>query len=217
MTAMIVALTDRLSAQGPLNPNYDPALCLGANGEPEPYDYWRHGSVPLRVRPTVYVSSQTHASIEKNTRNLLGVASIRRVPVTDDLRMDAKALDQAMSGDIASGKYLPFLVVGSVGATPSGIIDPLAEIGDVCHKHNAWFHLDAPWGGIAAFSPDLKQQCLSGLDRADSITFDPRKTLVPFGAGGAGIFLSRHRKSLSRAFNVSDSYVAPHDYAYLSL
>jgi len=39
MTAMIVALTDRLSAQGPLNPNYDPALCLGANGEPEPYDY----------------------------------------------------------------------------------------------------------------------------------------------------------------------------------
>lgn len=131
--------------------------------------------------------------------------------------MDAKALDQAMSGDIASGKYLPFLVVGSVGATPSSIIDPLAEIGDVCHKHNAWFHLDAPWGGITAFSPDLKQQCLSGLDSADSITFDPRKTLVPLGAGGAGMFLSRHRESLLRAFNVSDSDVAPHDYAYLSL
>jgi glutamate/tyrosine decarboxylase-like PLP-dependent enzyme len=154
---------------------------------------------------------------KKNTRNLLGVASIRRVPVTDDMRMDAEALDQAMSADIASGKYLPFLVVGSVGATPSGIIDPLAEIGDICHKHNASFHFDAPWGGIAAFSPDLKQQCLSGLDRADSITFDPHKTLVPLGAGGAGMFLSRHRESLSRAFNVSDSDVAPHDYAYLSL
>ncbi|MBT5676094.1 MAG: hypothetical protein HOJ07_10425 [Rhodospirillaceae bacterium] len=217
MTAMIVALTDRLSPGGPLQPDYDPALCLGDDGEPEPYDYWRHGSVPLRARPTVYVSPQTHASIEKNARNLIGLASIRKVPVTDDLRMDAAALDRAMATDRASGKYQPFLVVGSVGATPSGIIDPLAEVGEVCRKHKAWFHLDAPWGGIAAFSPDLKKRCLAGLEFADSLTFDPHKTLVPLGAGGAGMFLSRHRDSVARAFNVSGVDVAPHDYAYLSL
>ncbi len=217
MTAMIAALTDRLSADGPLQPDYDPALCLDGDGKPEPYDYWRHGCVPLKARPAVYVSPQTHASIEKNARSLIGLASIRTLPATDDLRMDDQALDQAMAADRASGRYLPFLVVGSVGATPSGIIDPLAEVGEVCRKHNAWFHLDAPWGGIVAFSPELKKRCLTGVEYADSLTFDPHKTLVPLGAGGAGMFLSRHREPLARAFNVSDAKVAPHDYAYLSL
>ena len=217
MTAMIVALTDRLAMDGPLQPDYDPELCLGDDGLPEPYDYWRHGSVPLKARPAVYVAPQTHASIEKNARSLIGAASIRKVPMTDDLRMDVQSLDQAMQADKASGNYLPFLVVGSVGATPSGIIDPLAEIGEVCRKHHAWFHLDAPWGGIAAFSPELKRKCLAGLEYADSLTFDPHKTMVPLGAGGAGMFLSRHRESVARAFNVSGAPVANHDYAYLSL
>ena len=217
LTAMIVALTDRLSHRNPRCPEVDPALCSDGAGQPEPYEYWRHGAAPLRVRPAVYVSRQTHASIGKNARNLIGAASVREVPVRDDLRLDAEALDQAIAADVASGNFLPFLVVGTVGATPSGIVDPLAEIGEVCAKHGVSFHVDAPWGGIAAFSPRLKQQCLAGLAAVDSLIFDPHKTLVPLGAGGAGMFLSRHREPVELAFNVSGGAVERHDFGYLSL
>ena len=213
LTAMITALTDRLTHRNSRCPAVDPALCTDG----EPYEYWRHGSAPLGLRPSVYVSRQTHASITKNARNLIGAASVREVAMGDDLRLDPEALDRAISADVASGNFLPFLVVGTVGATPSGIIDPLAEIGEVCAKHGAWFHVDAPWGGIAAFSPHLKQQCLAGLDMVDSLIFDPHKTLAPLGAGGAGMFLSRHREPVELAFNVSGGAVARHDYAYLSL
>ncbi len=51
----------------------------------------------------------------------------------------------------------------------------------------------------------------------DSLIFDPHKTLAPLGAGGAGMFLSRHREPVELAFNVSGGAVARHDYAYLSL
>ncbi|MDA0229061.1 MAG: pyridoxal-dependent decarboxylase [Proteobacteria bacterium] len=217
MTAMIVALTDRLTQRNLHCPAVNAALCSDEAGAPEPYEYWRHGTAPLGVRPAVYVAPQTHGSIGKNARNLIGAASLREVAMDDDLRLDPEALDRAMAADAASGNFLPFMVVGTVGATPSGIVDPLAEIGEVCAKHGAWFHVDAPWGGIAAFSPRLRQQCLDGLDAADSLIFDPHKTLAPLGAGGAGMFLSRHREPVELAFNVSGGDVARHDYAYLSL
>ena len=217
LTAMIVALTDRLSHRNPRCRSYDAALCTDEAGREEAYEYWRHGSLPLGVRPALYVSPQTHVSIAKNARNLVGAASVRTVPVDRDLRMDAGALADAMAADADSGAFLPFLVVGSVGATPSGIVDPLAEIGAVCRRHGAWFHVDAPWGGIAAFSPALREACLAGLDAADSLIFDPHKTLVPLGAGGCGMFLCRHREAVERAFNVAGRPVARQEFAYHSL
>ena len=216
-TAMIVALTDRLSHRNPRCTAYDPTLCVDEAGREEPYEYWRHGSMPLQVRPALYVTPQTHVSIEKNARNLVGTASVRTVPVDGDLRMDVGALDDAMAADAASGAYLPFMVIGSVGATPSGIVDPLAEIGEICRRHGAWFHVDAPWGAIAAFSPRLRGACLAGLDTADSLIFDPHKTLVPLGAGGCGMFLCRHREAVERAFNASGGPVKRHEFSSMSL
>ena len=216
-TAMIVALTDRLSHRNPRCTAHDPTLCVDEAGREEPYEYWRHGSMPLTVRPALYVTPQTHVSIEKNARNLVGTASVRTVPVDGDLRMDVAALDDAMAADAASGAYLPFMVIGSVGATPSGIVDPLAEIGEICRRHGAWFHVDAPWGAIAAFSPRLREACLAGLDTADSLIFDPHKTLVPLGAGGCGMFLCRHREAVERAFNASGGPVKRHEFSSMSL
>ncbi len=217
LTAMIVALTDRLSHRNPRCRAYDAALCTDEAGREVAYDYWRHGCLPLSARPTLYVSPQTHVSIEKNARNLIGAASVRTVPVDRDLRMDVAALADAMGADAESGAFLPFLVIGSVGATPSGIIDPLAEIGELCRQHGAWFHVDAPWGALAAFSPRLRESCLAGLDAADSLIFDPHKTLVPLGAGGCGMFLCRRREAVERAFNVSGRAVGRHEFSYMSL
>lgn len=219
LTAMVVALGDRLSYRNPQLPpaSCDPALCTGADGQPEPYEYVHHGAVALALRPAVYVSPQTHASIHKNARTLLGMASLRMVPVDRHLRMDIAALERLVVADRTSGRYLPFMAVGTVGATGSGIIDPLAALGAVCRRQGLWLHVDAPWGGVAAFSPTLKEACLAGIDLADSITFDPHKTLVPLGAGGTGMFLCRHRAAVERSFNVSGHAIAAHDFGYMSL
>jgi len=219
LTAMVVALGDRLSHRNEhlSGAAVDPALCAGPDGTPEPYDYVRHGTVPLRLRPAVYVSPQTHASVHKNARTLLGMASLRMVPVDRHLRMDTSALERMIAADRASGRYLPFMAVGTVGATGSGIIDPLDTLGAVCRRQGLWLHVDAPWGGVAAFSPTLKEACLGGIECADSITFDPHKTLVPLGAGGTGMFLCRHRVAVERSFNVSGHAVETYDFGYMSL
>ncbi len=219
LTAMIVALGDRMTHRNRFLPEsaYDPAGCMDEAGQPEPYEYFRHGVQPLKVRPTVYVSSQTHASVHKNARTLIGTSSIRTVPVDADLCMDAEALDRMVGADRASGLMAPFMVVGTVGATGSGIVDRLAELAEVKERHGLWMHVDAPWGGIAAFSPELKAKCLAGIESADSVTFDPHKTLVPLGAGGTGMFLTRHRAAVERSFNVSGHPVETYDLGYMSL
>jgi glutamate/tyrosine decarboxylase-like PLP-dependent enzyme len=219
LTAMVVALGDRLSHRNKRLPSaaYDPDLATDEKGRREPFEYVRHGSVPLKLRPRVYVTAQTHASIRKNARTLLGAASVRVVDMDDELRMRPAALERAIVMDREKGTGVPVMVVGTVGATGSGIIDPLRKIGEVCRRQGVWLHVDAPWGGIAAFSPAMKAKCLDGIALADSITFDPHKTLVPLGAGGTGMFLTRHRSAVERSFNVSGHPVATHDYGYMSL
>jgi glutamate/tyrosine decarboxylase-like PLP-dependent enzyme len=219
LTAMVVALGDRVSHRNKKlsAAAYDPDLATDGRGTREPFEYVRHGILPLKLRPTIYVTPQTHASVHKNARTLLGATSVRIVPMDKDLRMNPSALERAIVKDREGGTCAPVMVVGTVGATGSGIIDPLRPIGELCRSHGLWLHVDAPWGGIAAFSPSMKAKCLDGIELADSITFDPHKTLVPLGAGGAGMFLTRHRAAVERSFNVSDHPVGTHDYGYMSL
>src|SRR5690606_12443220 len=90
LTAMVVALGDKLSHRNASLPHtaYDQDMCTDPNGAQGPYEYVLHGAAPLRVHPTVYLSAQTHGSIHKNARTLLGMASLRFVPVDKDLKMD---------------------------------------------------------------------------------------------------------------------------------
>ena len=187
-------------------------------GAQEPYEYWRHGSLPLRARPALYVSPQTHVSIEKNARNLVGTASIRTVPVDGDLRMDVGALDAHDGG--RTRHRAPSCPSSSSARSArrrraSSIRWPRSARSAA--EQGAWFHVDAPWGGIAAFSPHLREACLAGLDAADSLIFDPHKTLVPLGAGGCGMFLCRRQEAVERAFNASGRVVERHEFSSMSL
>src|SRR5205085_9439575 len=100
--------------------------------------------------------------------------------------------------------YLPFLVVATAGTTNAGVIDPLPQVAAVAHDHRLWYHVDAAWGGAAAFVPELRP-LLAGIEEADSITFDAHKWLsVPMGAG---LFLTRHPQALTRAFHTPTPYM----------
>jgi glutamate/tyrosine decarboxylase-like PLP-dependent enzyme len=64
--------------------------------------------------------------------------------------------------------------------------------------------VDAAWGGAAALVPELKP-LLSGIELADSITFDAHKFLsIPMGAG---LYITRHPGALDRIFSTQASYM----------
>ncbi|ETS79364.1 hypothetical protein PFICI_09217 [Pestalotiopsis fici W106-1] len=66
------------------------------------------------------------------------------------------------------------MIAAISGTTVSGAFDPLDKIGAIARAANAWFHVDACWGGAVAFSDKLKHM-LRGSELADSIAFNPHK------------------------------------------
>jgi glutamate/tyrosine decarboxylase-like PLP-dependent enzyme len=154
--------------------------------------------------PVLYVSAEGHDSFRKVARLCgLGDRSVRRVNIGADLRMDLSHLLHLSREDRAAGRE-PFLVVGTAGTTAAGIIDPLQELAALTEGENLWFHVDAAWGGAAVLVPELRK-LLVGIERADSITFDPHKWLSV--AMGAGMFLTRDTTTMGRIFSLRASYM----------
>lgn len=104
------------------------------------------------LRPVILASAAAHYSIVK-TANILGYgeAAVRSVPVTPRFQMDVDAL-RAMLDGLAADEYVA-AVVGIVGTTEEGAVDPIHEIHflrearERTHARSFWFHVDAAWGG----------------------------------------------------------------------
>jgi len=152
----------------------------------------------------LYATSETHVVTDRAADALgLGTAAVRRLPVDQDLRMSVPSLREAIAADRAAGR-LPLAVVATAGTTSTGAIDPLAAIADVCRDEGVWMHVDAAYGGPAVLADDLRPQ-LAGIDRADSIAFDPHKWL--YIAQSAGGVLVRDVQLLADAYQVHATYV----------
>lgn len=167
-------------------------------------DIAERGLRALPKQPVLYVSEEGHPSVHKAARVTgVGEQAVRRIPVDERLSLDVDELQAAIQQDRAEG-HTPVLVVATAGTTSAGVIDPLDAVADVAAAEGVWFHVDAAWGGGATLVPALRP-ALSGIERADSITFDPHKLLsVPMGAG---LYLTRHPNVLEATFHVSTSYV----------
>ena len=134
-------------------------------------------------RAVVYTSTQAHHSIAKAVR-LAGIppANVRAVAVDDAFRMQADALESAVADDRRHG-LRPFLVIAAAGTTNTGAVDPLPAIADVSARESLWLHVDGAYGGAFVLCEEGRRR-LSGIERADSIAFDPHKGLfLPYGTG----------------------------------
>ncbi|HET6360838.1 MAG TPA: aminotransferase class I/II-fold pyridoxal phosphate-dependent enzyme [Gemmatimonadota bacterium] len=152
----------------------------------------------------IYASSEAHVVNERAADMMgLGRSSVRKVPVDPEFRMRADGLRRAVEDDLASGTR-PIIVVATAGTVATGAIDPLEEIADICEEHELWLHVDAAYGGIAALVPSLRP-AFRGIERADSIAFDPHKWLYIPPAAGAVVV--RDARRLSEAYEVHPSYV----------
>ena len=147
----------------------------------------------------IYLSDQAHSSVAKALR-VLGFASsqVCSVPVDRDLRMDTRALHNAIVEDRKAGKK-PFCVVASAGTTNTGAVDPLEDISAFCKANDIWLHVDGAYGAAAALTA-TGRAALHGLHLADSIALDPHKWLFqPFEIG---CVIVRDMQHLRQAFAV---------------
>lgn len=152
----------------------------------------------------VYVSEQSHSSIEKAVITLgLGQRALRKIPTDSEFRMDAKTLEKAIKEDKRNG-YLPFCIVATVGTTSTSSIDPVREIVPIGEEHGMWLHVDAAYAGSAAIVPEFRH-ILAGCERADSLVTNPHKWLfTPFDLS---VLYCRHMDLLKRAFSLVPEYL----------
>jgi aromatic-L-amino-acid decarboxylase len=152
----------------------------------------------------LYTSEHAHSSVEKGALAIgVGQRNVRKIPLDDEFRMRAAALEQAVLSDKADG-LRPFCVVPTVGTTSTSAIDPIESVADVAARHGMWMHVDAAYGGSAAVAPEFRH-VLSGCERADSLVVNPHKWLLT--PMDVSVLYTRRPDILRRAFSLIPDYL----------
>jgi glutamate/tyrosine decarboxylase-like PLP-dependent enzyme len=129
----------------------------------------------------------------------IGTRAVRRIPTDDSQRMIVAALEEAIGQDLRDG-VRPIAVIGTAGTTGTGAIDPLGELANLAERHGLWFHVDACYGGAAVLS-DALRPLLSGIERADSISFDAHKWM--YAPYASSFVLVRDIRTLSSSCGIA--------------
>ncbi len=162
------------------------------------------GRAPLRI----YSSSEVHTSIDRAIWiSGIGSDNLVRVPIKGPNRgMDPDALRALIAADRAAGLQ-PAGIILCVGATGTGATDPVAEIREIAEAEGLYTHVDAAWSGAAMICPEFRDMW-AGVERADSIVFNPHKWL------GANFDCSAHflrsPDDLVRTLAIRPEYLKTH-------
>ncbi len=144
---------------------------------------------------SVFVSEESHHSVMRACSVLgLGRDSVHPIACDSQGRMIPAELETA----IELNQALPMAIVGNLGTTNAGAIDPVAELVDIAQRHGIWLHLDGAYG-LPGILDETVAPYYDGLNYADSVTVDPHKWLgAPVGIGAAYV---KNRDLLQRAFS----------------
>lgn len=139
------------------------------------WNVWQHGVAggrPLKI----LASEHAHYSIARAAGIMgLGAEAVIRVAADAAGRMDMAALIAAHRVACSTGAGV-MAVIATAGCTPTGSMDPLAEIGAYCRQHDLWLHVDGAHGASALLS-DTHSKKLHGIELADSVVWDGHKLL----------------------------------------
>lgn len=161
---------------------------------------------PDFLRGVVYASVEAHHSVRK-AAVLAGFLdeNVRELPTDERFRMRPDALEAAIAADRDRG-LIPAILVASAGTTSTGAVDDLEALAAIAERHRLWLHVDAAYGGFFMLT-ERGRALMKGIERADSVTLDPHKSLfLPYGTG---CLLVRDREALRRAHCMAASYLPP--------
>jgi aromatic-L-amino-acid decarboxylase len=131
----------------------------------------------------IYTSDEVHFATTRAADMLgIGFDGVRLIRTDDAYKLDVAETARAIEADLEAGLQ-PLAIVASAGTVATGAVDPMEDIADLCRRYGIWFHVDAAYGGPAVLAEDLRP-LLSGIERADSIAFDPHKWMYTPHSGG---------------------------------
>jgi aromatic-L-amino-acid decarboxylase len=153
---------------------------------------------------TVYVSAQSHSSVDKAA--LLagwGRDTVRLVPCDRAHAMRPDALEAMIAEDRQAG-LRPTAVVATTGTTATTAIDPVTGIAEVAVRHGVWLHVDAAMAGSAMILPEMRH-LWEGIEGADSIVVNAHKWLgAPFDCS---LYYVRDPGHLMRVMSTNPSFL----------
>jgi aromatic-L-amino-acid/L-tryptophan decarboxylase len=163
------------------------------------------GGLQAEEQPlVVYVSQQSHSSVEKAALLAgFGRANIRAVAVDAHYALDPTALDEAIARDRALG-HKPCAVVATTGTTASTALDPVAAVAASARRHGLWLHVDAAMAGSAMILPECRWMW-EGIEHADSLVFNPHKWLG--AVFDCSLYYVRDAEHLVRVMSTNPSYL----------
>merc|ERR1712061_828834 len=125
----------------------------------------------------MYTSQHHHYSIKGGASAIgLGLDNCVQVACDERGKMIPAELEKLVIKHKEEG-HLPFFVNCTTGTTVYGAYDPISEIADICENHGIWLHIDAAWGGGLLMSKTHRQARFSGVERANSLTWNPHKLM----------------------------------------
>ncbi|XP_055360805.1 glutamate decarboxylase 1-like isoform X2 [Betta splendens] len=162
-------------------------------------------------RLVLFTSELSHYSIKKASA-ALGFGTENLILLNTDERgrvipadLEAKVKEARQKG------YVPMYVNATAGTTVYGAFDPINEIADICEKYNMWLHVDGAWGGGLLMSRKHRHK-LNGVERANSVTWNPHKMMgVPLQCSA---ILVRERGVLQGCNSMCAGYLFQPDKQY---
>lgn len=177
--------------------------------------FQRHPEIPP---PQVLVPISGHYSWDKGMKVLgFGTANLVKIGTDSHMRVDVRQLDAKLA-ELHEARVPVLAVVGMLGSTEFGTVDPIHEIVATrarCRERGMDFgiHVDGAWGGYLLsmfrradgsflgvrelrkrfrwFPSDVVYEAFRAVSQTDSITIDPHKLgYVPYPAGA---FVARNR------------------------
>lgn len=172
------------------------------------FDTHKGSLTSVKSPPIVFASVAAHTSIQKAAMLLgLGCDAVVSIPTDKYGRMDPQELEKQIVLSREQGKR-PFCIVCTAGTTITGMIDPINAIHDIAKNHGLWMHVDAVYGGALIFS-DRHRFLLQGIEKADSISFNPQKWLCITKT--CAMFMLKDLSLLEKAFRIPAPYMSDHD------
>jgi glutamate/tyrosine decarboxylase-like PLP-dependent enzyme len=153
----------------------------------------------------VYFSDQTHSSNEKGLR-IIGFRKdqVVKIPTDEDFKVRTDLLEEAICRDLKAGKK-PFAIIGNMGTTNTGSIDPLEQLGTIAKKYNLWFHVDGAFGGSILISP-IYRNLAKGIELSDSFSWDTHKWLMQ--TYSCSTLIVKDKTNLLNSFTEHPEYLA---------
>ncbi len=103
-------------------------------------DYAR-ANKKLTGTPNIVAPYSVHPAFDKAA--MMMSLELRRIPLSNQLYPDLPAMEAAIDENT-------IMLVGSAPNFPYGLIDPIAELGEIATKKSVWLHVDACVGGYIA-------------------------------------------------------------------